>query len=445
MFSLRSNIFHESVVFAASPKRAWQLTTSSHLHDVASSCGGNSSHQRIGVRRFSAWLCAAFYTHAVIARGRAVKRMVAGYPDNGNGKAAASGHDKEVDMRSDTVTQPTEPMRQAMATAVVGDDVFGDDPTVQALERRVADLFSKEAALFVTSGTMGNLIACGVHCSGRGQEVICGKDSHTFFYEQGGASSLMGVVFNTLPNQPDGTIDLDEVRKAIKPDDPHFAEAKLLILENTHNRMGGKVLSVDYMNKASALCKELGLKLHIDGARLWHAATALDCKPVDLVRMADTVTVCLSKGLGAPVGSVLAGPADFIRSARRLRKALGGGMRQAGVLAAAGLFAIDYNITRLKEDHINAQRLAKGLIDLGLHVVPADTNMVFWEVDNAPQLAASLQKAGVRVLCTDGNRRCRAVANLHVTATDIDRVIAAVADALASGAHGPAPKRSRTE
>lgn len=374
-----------------------------------------------------------------------MKRMVAGYPDKVNGKAAVNGDGKEVDMRSDTVTQPTEPMRQAIATAAVGDDVFGDDPTVIALEKRGAELLGKEAALFVTTGTMGNLIACGVHCSGRGQEVICGKDSHTFFYEQGGASSLMGVVFNTLPNQLDGTIDLDEVRKVIKPDDPHFAQAKLLVLENTHNKMGGKVLSIDYLNKASALCKELNLKFHIDGARLWNAVVALGCKPADLVSMADTVTVCLSKGLGAPVGSVLAGPAEFIRSARRMRKALGGGMRQSGILAAAGLFAIENNITRLKEDHSNAQRLAKGLTDLGLSVVQPDTNMVFWEVENAPQLVASLQKAGVRVLCIDGKRKCRAVANLHVSETDIDRVVAAVADALASGAHGPAPKRSRTE
>lgn len=371
--------------------------------------------------------------------------MVAGYPDSGSGKAEANGSGHCVDMRSDTVTQPTEPMRQAMATAAVGDDVFGDDPTVQALERRVADLLGKEAALFVTSGTMGNLLACGVHCSGRGEEVICGKESHTFFYEQGGASSLMGVVLNTLTNQPDGTLDLDEVRKAVKPEDQHFAQAKLLILENTHNKMGGKVLSTEYLDKASALCKELGLQLHIDGARLWNAVVALDCKPADLVRMADTVTVCLSKGLGAPVGSVLAGPADFIKRARRLRKALGGGMRQAGVLAAAGLFAVDHNVTRLKEDHVNAQRLAKGLTELGLHVVPADTNMVFWDVDNAPQLVATLQAAGVRVLCTDGKRRCRAVANLHVTPADIDRVVAAVADALASGAHGTAAKRPRTQ
>lgn len=373
--------------------------------------------------------------------------MVAGYPETKNGdvKAERNGTHAEVDMRSDTVTQPTEPMRLAMAEAKVGDDVFGDDPTVKALEKHVADMLGKEAAVFVTSGTMGNLLAVSVHCSSRGEEVICGKDSHTFHYEQGGVSSLMGVVFNTVPNQPDGTIDLDDVRKTIKPDDPHFAQAKLLIIENTQNKMGGKVLPVEYIEKASALCKELGLAFHIDGARLWNAAVALGCKPADLVRAADTVTVCLSKGLGAPVGSVLAGPKDFIKKAHRMRKALGGGMRQAGILAAAGLYAVENNLARLKEDHENAQRLAKGLTDLGLPVVPADSNMCFFDVDNAPHMVATLKEAGVRVLCTDGKRRIRAVANLHITAASIDRVIAAVSDALHTGAHGPAPKRPRTE
>jgi len=234
------------------------------------------------------------------------------------------------------------------------------------------------------------------------------------------------------------------VRKAVKPDNPHFAQARALLLENTHNKMGGKVLSVEYLQRAGALCKELGLALHMDGARLWNAVVALGCTPAELARPVDTVTVCLSKGLGAPAGSVLAGPADFICKARRLRKALGGGMRQAGVLAAAGLFAIDHNIARLREDHDNAQRLAKGLTGLGLTVVPVETNMVFWDVDAAPQFVASLQQAGVRVLCTDGKRRCRAVANLHVTVADVDRVVEAVADVLAGGAHGPAPKRLRT-
>lgn len=347
-------------------------------------------------------------------------------------------------MRSDTVTQPTAPMREAMAQAVVGDDVFGDDPTVHELERRVAKLLGKEAGLFVASGTMGNLIAVGTHCSGRGEEVILGKESHVFFYEQGGSSSLMGVAFNTIPNRPDGTLDLEEVRKVVRPDDAHFAAAKLLVLENTHNKMGGKVLSVAYMRQAGVLCKELGLSLHVDGARLWNAIVALDVEPATLVEPADTVNVCLSKGLGAPVGSVLVGTADFIRRARRLRKALGGGMRQAGVLAAAGLYAIEHNLARLRDDHRNARRLAEGLAALGLHVVPAETNMVFWEVDGAPELVGCLQQAGVRVLCTDGKRRCRAVANLHVGTADIDCVVAAVRDALANRVHGQAQKKQRT-
>jgi len=368
--------------------------------------------------------------------------MVAGQDENG--QVARPGDAATIDMRSDTVTQPTEPMRQAMATAEVGDDVFGDDPTVQALEKHVAELLGKEAGLFVTSGTMGNLLAVGVHCSGRGEEVICGKDSHTFFYEQGGASSLMGVVLNTLPNQPDGTLDLDEVRKAIKPDDPHFAKARLLILENTQNKMGGKVLHADYIAKASALCKDVGMLLHIDGARLWNAAVKLGCSPRELVKDADTATVCLSKGLGAPVGSVLTGPAEFIRRARRLRKALGGGMRQAGVLAAAGLYAVQHNVQRLKEDHDNAHRLAEGLAALGLHVVTPETNIVFFDADNAPQLVAKVREAGARVLCTDGKRRCRAVANLHVTKADIERALAAFATALNGSAGEQPAKRPRT-
>lgn len=346
-----------------------------------------------------------------------------------------------VDLRSDTVTQPTEPMRQAMATAEVGDDVFGDDPTVNALEKRVAEMLGQEAGLFVPSGTMGNLLAVGVHCSGRGDEVICGRESHSFFYEQGGASSLMGVAFNTLPNQPDGTLDLDQVRLAVKPDSLLHAQARLLILENTQNKLGGKVLPVSYIAKAVALCKELRIALHIDGARLWNAAVALGCKPADLVAGAASVTVCLSKGLGAPVGSVLAGSEAFIQKARRLRKALGGGMRQSGVLAAAGLYAIDHNVARLREDHEHARRLAAGLAGMGLRVDPPETNMVFWDMDGAPAAVASLQAAGVRVLCTDGRRRCRAVVHLHVTAEGVDRVVAAIRSALDDGA---AAKRLRS-
>ncbi|CAE7714847.1 THA2 [Symbiodinium sp. KB8] len=354
--------------------------------------------------------------------------MVAGY-SNGVADGSSNGH-RNVDMRSDTVTQPTPGMREAMANAEVGDDVFGDDPTVQQLEKRVAELLGKEAGLFVTSGTQGNLLAVGTHCSGRGDEVLCGKDSHIFFYEQGGSSSLMGVVYNTFPNKPDGTLDLEEVAKYIRPDNDHFSSAKLLALENTQNKLGGLVLPVGYMEKAGEFCKAHGLRLHVDGARLWNAAVALGLPPAELVKPADSVNVCLSKGLGAPVGSVLVGTAEFIHKARRLRKAVGGGLRQVGILAAAGLYALDHNLARLKEDHENASRLAQGLTDLGLKVLPAPTNLVFFDVDNAPAVVKALGDKGIRMLCLDGKRRCRAVANLHVTASDVEYTLAQLSEVL---------------
>eukprot|EP00438_Fugacium_kawagutii_P034098 Skav232058 [mRNA] locus=scaffold1641:100591:102071:- [translate_table: standard] len=265
--------------------------------------------------------------------------MVAGY-QNGTDHDAST----VIDMRSDTVTQPTTAMRKAMAEAVVGDDVFGDDPTVKELEEKVASMLGKEAGLFVASGR--SPMQRG---KGRGEEVICGKDSHIFVYEQGGASSLMGIVLNTIQNQADGTLDLEEVAKYIKPNDPHFAVAKVLALENTSNKLGGLVLPLDYMDKAGDFCQRHGLKMHVDGARLWNAAVALKVPIARLVQMADSVNVCLSKGLGAPVGSILVGPRDFIVKARRLRKAVGGGLRQVGVLAAAGLYALDHHFERLQD------------------------------------------------------------------------------------------------
>jgi len=353
--------------------------------------------------------------------------MVAGYP---NGDSGTNGTRGNIDMRSDTVTQPTAAMRTAMAEAEVGDDVFGDDPTVKRLEERVASMLGKEAGLFVASGTMGNLIALGCHCSGRGEEVICGKDSHIFVYEQGGASSLMGIVLNTIQNQADGTLDLDEVAKFIKPNDPHFAVAKVLALENTSNKLGGLILPLDYMKKAGVFCQQHGLKMHVDGARLWNAAVALKVPIADLVKEADSVNVCLSKGLGAPVGSVLTGSKDFIFKARRLRKAVGGGLRQVGVLAAAGLYALDHHIDRLQEDHENAGRLASGLKSLGLEVLPAHTNIVFFDVQDAPNIVADLAKHGIRILCTDGKKRCRAVANLHTRSSDIDFFLSQLSEIL---------------
>eukprot|EP00435_Cladocopium_sp_Y103_P063541 s724_g25.t1 len=358
--------------------------------------------------------------------------MVAGYQNGTPGAHGASNgvSGVSIDLRSDTVTQPTPAMRKAMAEATVGDDVFGDDPTVKELEEKVASMLGKEAGLFVASGTMGNLIALGCHCSSRGEEVICGKDSHIFFYEQGGASSLMGIVLNTVQNQPDGTLDLDEVAKVIKPNDPHFAVAKVLALENTSNKLGGLVLPLEYMEKAGDFCECHGLKMHVDGARLWNAAVALKVPIAQLARRADSVNVCLSKGLGAPVGSILVGSKEFILKARRLRKAVGGGLRQVGVLAAAGLYALENHFDRLQEDHENAARLASGLQSMGLDVLPAHTNIVFFDVEEAPAIVAKLASRGVRILCTDGKKRCRAVANLHTHASDIDHFLAELAEIL---------------
>lgn len=260
--------------------------------------------------------------------------------------------------------------------------------------------------------------------------MICGKDSHIFVYEQGGASSLMGIVLNTIPNQEDGTLDLEEVAKYIKPNDAHFATARVLALENTSNKLGGLVLPLEYMEKAGEFCQRHNLKMHVDGARLWNAAVALKAPISDLVRHADSVNVCLSKGLGAPVGSILTGSKDFIVKARRLRKAVGGGLRQVGILAAAGLYALEHHMKRLEEDHENAARLAAGLKAFQLNVLPVHTNIVFFDIDDAPSVVADLASRGVRILCTDGKRRCRAVANLHVRSSDIDFFLARLADVM---------------
>jgi threonine aldolase len=245
-----------------------------------------------------------------------------------------------IDLRSDTVTHPTPAMREAMARAEVGDDVFGDDPTVNRLQEMAAERMGKEAGLFVPSGTMGNLAAVLSHC-GRGDEVILGSKSHTFLYEAGGVSALGGVHSHQASNQPDGTLDLGEVRGAIRSEDDHFPVTRLICLENTHNRCGGVALTVEYTRAAGELAHEHGLALHLDGARIFNAAVALGVEAGDLAAPADSITFCLSKALSAPVGSVLCGSKDFIARARRARKQLGGGMRQAGVLAAAGIVALE--------------------------------------------------------------------------------------------------------
>ena len=345
---------------------------------------------------------------------------------------------KAIDLRSDTVTHPTEEMRKAMASAPVGDDVYGEDPTVNRLEAMTADLLGKEAALFVSSGTMGNLASVLSHC-GRGDELILGDQAHIFTSEQGGTAALGGVHPRPLPTSPDGTLDLDLVVASIRADNEHYPRSRLLAIENTHNRSGGRCLPVKYMDAAGNLAHSHGLKLHVDGARLWNAAVALNVAPARLVQEADSVSVCLSKGLGAPVGSVVVGDADFIQRARRMRKILGGGTRQAGIIAAAGIVAVTEMIERLADDHANARKLAKGLAKLdGIVLDPEmiETDIVYFELhrdDITPaQLSAGLREYGV-LLNPSGGNLLRAVTNLSVSSADVDRALDAFARVLDSG------------
>jgi len=346
-----------------------------------------------------------------------------------------------IDLRSDTVTRPINAMREAMAIAPVGDDVYGEDPTVRRLEERMADTLGKEAGLFIASGTMGNLVALLAH-AGRGEEIILGDLSHTFLYEAGGSSALGGIHPHILPNQDDGTLDLERIRLALRnPSDSHAPRTRMIVLENTHNRCGGIALTADYCNQVAALAKEHGLILHLDGARLFNAAVGLGCPVTDLTQPFDSVTVCLSKGLGAPVGSVLCGSRDFIREAHRMRKLVGGGMRQVGILAAAGLYALDHHIDRLAEDHENAARLARGIAEIdGLSCPQAQppamgawTNLVYFVVDgaaigrpqfNAVELSKQLKAHGVlaHALGSDG-REIRMVTHLDVGSADIESAL----------------------
>ena len=341
-----------------------------------------------------------------------------------------------IDLRSDTVTKPTDAMRKAMAGAEVGDDVFGEDPTVNRLQGMAAERMGKEAALFVSSGTMGNLISLLVHC-GRGDEVILGDYSHTFYFEQGGSAALGGIHPRTLRNQEDGTLDLREVEAAVRPDNVHFPRTRLIVVENTHNRCYGAPLTLDYMAELGKLARRLGLKLHVDGARIFNAATALRVDARDLAAEADSITFCLSKALAAPVGSVLCGSKEFIAEARRARKVLGGGMRQSGVLAAAGIVALETMVDRLADDHANARRLAEGLTDVdGIFVDREKTvsNIVYIDITREGMtpldLAGRLKDRGVGVLPV-GPKRLRAVTNYHVSSEDIGKAVEAVKSAMA--------------
>jgi threonine aldolase len=297
---------------------------------------------------------------------------------------------KYFDFRSDTTTHPTENMRFAMANAKVGDDVYGEDPTVNALECKAAELLGKEAGLFVTSGTMGNLLAVLAHCA-RGEEAIMGTKGHTFLHEAGGVSALGGVVIHTIPNQADGTLALKDLENALNdPEDIHSPISRLIIIENTQNFCGGVPLSLEYTESLAAFAREHGLLLHLDGARIFNAAVALGLPASKLVAPADSITFCLSKGLCAPVGSVLCGDAAFIKKARRLRKVLGGAMRQAGIIAAAGIVALDEMVDRLAEDHQRAAILALGLRKIEkVHLTKnsPQTNMVFFNLDESVALS----------------------------------------------------------
>lgn len=291
-----------------------------------------------------------------------------------------------VDLRSDTLTQPSPAMKEAMMAAPLGDDVFGEDPTVIALQEKVATLLGKEAALLVPTGTMGNLICVLNHCRNRGSEVLLGDLSHIHVWEQGGISQLGGVHPRTLRNLPDGTFSLEELRQLVRGDNPHWPVTSLVCVENTHNMAGGRVLPLRWLDELGATCRSLGLPVHMDGARLLNAAAALEVPPARLVRDCASVSVCLSKGLGAPVGSVVAGTKDFIRGALRLRKALGGGMRQAGVLAAAGIFALDHVAPALARDHAGVRTIARAVNELGSKVIKVDlegvqTNILLLECD----------------------------------------------------------------
>ncbi|ELK8589218.1 TPA: low-specificity L-threonine aldolase [Vibrio vulnificus] len=324
-----------------------------------------------------------------------------------------------MDFRSDTVTRPTPAMREAMANAIVGDDVYGDDPTVNELEAFAAKEAGFEAALFTTSGTQANLLGLMAHCE-RGDEYLCGQQAHNYRYEAGGAAVLGSIQPQPVENNPDGTLPFDKLAAAIKPDDSHFARTKLLSLENTIN---GKVLPLSYLQEARAFVDKHNLKLHLDGARVYNAATALDVPVRDIAQYFDSMTICLSKGLGAPVGSLLLGSKEYIAKARRLRKMVGGGMRQAGILAAAGKLALTEQVAQLKVDHANAKALAQGLSELpGVHVNPdfVQTNIVFAKLDDGIDIDAITQKlAKESIIITPGNP-IRFVTHKDISRQDID-------------------------
>jgi threonine aldolase len=343
-----------------------------------------------------------------------------------------------VDLRSDTVTKPTPAMRKVMAEAEVGDDVFGEDPTVNALQEKVARMLGKESAIFVPSGTMANQLAIKSHTQ-PGDEVIIETTSHPYNFEGGAAAVLSGIQFYCL-KAVRGILDASQVEEAVRPEDHHFPVTRLICLENTHNRGGGSVYPIEKMAAIHRLAKSKGLLLHLDGARLWNASVAKGINPKEYAQWADSVSVCLSKGLGAPIGSLVAGSKTFIDRVHRFRKMFGGGMRQVGIIAAAGIYALDHHIERLKEDHQNAKRLALGLQKFrGVSVDPehVETNIVILDVANtgmtAPQVAEAMKKERI-LIHAFGRTQIRLVTHLDVSSEDIEVALKAFEKVL--GAYG---------
>ena len=334
-----------------------------------------------------------------------------------------------IDLRSDTVTKPTPAMRKAMAEAEVGDDVFGEDPTVNALQEKVARILGKEAAIFVPSGTMANQLAIKSHTQ-PGDEVIIEGTSHPYNFEGGASAALSGVQFYCLKGVR-GILEASQIEEAIRPDDHHFPITKLICLENTHNRGGGAIYPIEKIVKIHRLAKSKGLSLHMDGARLWNASVATGIKPAEYAQWADSVSVCLSKGLGAPIGSMVTGSKIFIDRVHRFRKMFGGGMRQVGVIAAAGIYALDHHIERLKEDHQNAKRLALGLKEFkGVSINPdhVETNIIIFSTADAGMTAAqvteAMKKEGV-LIHAFGKTQIRLVTHLDVSSEDIEKALKA--------------------
>lgn len=334
-----------------------------------------------------------------------------------------------IDLRSDTITKPTAAMRAAMAAAEVGDDVFGDDPTVLELERETAAVLGKDAAVYMPSGTMTNQVAIRTHTE-PGDEIVLEANSHSYFYETGGPAALSGVMCRLLTGER-GIFTVAELKANLHPENIHFPRARLVCIENTHNRGGGSIWPMEQLAEVAAVAREAGLRLHLDGARLWNATAATGIAEREYAKFFDSVSVCFSKGLGAPVGSCLAGGAEVVARARRFRKMFGGGMRQAGIIAAGALYALRNHRSRLVEDHANAKALAAGVAAIaGLELDPPDveTNMVFFKTRTMPAaaLAEKLKAAGVAVLAL-GPDRIRAVVSLAVTRADIDTAVKAIA------------------